>query len=82
LNALDLFRLLEFLKDALVQFGGDAHTGILHLHRPAPLVHAAQAVQLGVTGVPALVIGNRYLLVGARPPEALAGAIEKALEKI
>jgi len=50
-------------------------------YRRAVLIDQAQAVQLGVTGVPALVIGNRYLLVGARPPEALADMIERVLEK-
>lgn len=39
-------------------------------------VDRAQAAQLGITGVPALVIDGRYLVVGARPPEALARIIE------
>ncbi|HXF84122.1 MAG TPA: DsbA family protein [Anaerolineales bacterium] len=47
-------------------------------YRRAALTDLAQAMQLGITGVPALVIGNRYLIVGARPPEALREIIEKA----
>lgn len=41
----------------------------------------AQAAQLGITGVPALVIDRRYLVVGARPPQALASMIEIALRE-
>ncbi|MBI5824554.1 MAG: DsbA family protein [Chloroflexi bacterium] len=48
-------------------------------YRRAALNDQAQAVQLGITGVPALVVDNRYLVVGARPPERLAGIIERAL---
>lgn len=47
-------------------------------YRRAALTDLAQAAQLGITGVPALIFGNRYLLVGARPPEALREMIEKA----
>lgn len=46
-------------------------------YRRAVLTDQAQAAQLGTTGVPALVLGNRYLLVGARPPETLADIIER-----
>lgn len=40
-----------------------------------------QAAQLGITGVPALVLDERYLLVGARPPEILAGLIERVMDE-
>ncbi len=45
-------------------------------YRRAIEVDQAQAAQLGITGVPALVIAGRYLVVGARPPEMLARIIE------
>lgn len=48
-------------------------------YRRAALTDLAQAAQLGITGVPALIIANRYLLVGARPPQALTEVIEQAL---
>jgi predicted DsbA family dithiol-disulfide isomerase len=35
----------------------------------------------GVTGVPAVVIGERYLITGAQPPEAFEQAIRKALSE-
>lgn len=44
-------------------------------YRRAVEADQLQAVQLGITGIPALVIDQRYLVVGARPPEALAGLI-------
>lgn len=48
-------------------------------YRRAVVVDRAQAGQLGITGVPALVIERRYLVVGARPLAALAKLIETAL---
>ncbi len=50
-------------------------------YRRAVGADQAQAAQLGITGVPALVIDRRYLVVGARPPEALASMIERVLEE-
>ncbi len=47
-------------------------------YRRAVSTDLAQAVQVGITGVPALIIGNRYLIVGARSPEALREIIEKS----
>lgn len=47
-------------------------------YRRAVHTDLMQAMQLKITGVPALVIGNRYLLVGARSPEMLREIIEKA----
>ncbi len=38
------------------------------------------AQQMGITGVPTFIVGRRYAVVGAQPPEVLAGAIAKALE--
>jgi predicted DsbA family dithiol-disulfide isomerase len=38
------------------------------------------ASQLGATGVPFFVLDRRYGVVGAQPPEALLGALERAWE--
>ena len=50
-------------------------------YRRAVLTDQAQAAQLGITGVPALVLDNRYLLVGARPPDVLANIIERVMKE-
>jgi predicted DsbA family dithiol-disulfide isomerase len=39
----------------------------------------ARAHQIGVTGVPFFVVGNRYALGGAQPPEVLRRALEQCL---
>jgi predicted DsbA family dithiol-disulfide isomerase len=36
------------------------------------------AAELGITGVPTFIIGNRYAVVGAQPPEVLVSAITRA----
>ncbi len=41
----------------------------------------AQARQMGVTGVPAFIIGNRYAVMGAREPEAIAQAIAEVAKE-
>ena len=41
----------------------------------------AEAQQMGITGVPTFLIGNRYAVIGAREPEVIAGAIAKVLEE-
>jgi predicted DsbA family dithiol-disulfide isomerase len=38
-----------------------------------------QAQRLGITGVPALILDRRYLLIGAQPPTSLAAVIEHVL---
>ncbi len=38
-----------------------------------------QAQRLGITGVPALILDRRYLLMGAQPPDTLAAVIERVL---
>ncbi len=50
-------------------------------YRRAVLTEQAEAVRLSITGVPALVIDHRYLVVGARPPDVLAGVIERAIKE-
>ncbi len=39
----------------------------------------AVAQRIGVTGVPFFILGGKYAVAGAQPPEALASAIEKAI---
>jgi len=41
----------------------------------------SQAQQMGVTGVPAFIIGNRYAVMGAREPEAIAQAIAEVVKE-
>ena len=38
------------------------------------------AHEMGVTGVPAMIFGNKLAVSGAREPEVLAMVIDKALE--
>jgi predicted DsbA family dithiol-disulfide isomerase len=40
-----------------------------------------QAQQMGITGVPTFLVGNRYAVIGAREPEVIAGAIAKVIEE-
>jgi len=41
----------------------------------------ALAQQMGITGVPTFLIGNRYAVIGAREADVIAGAIAKVLEE-
>ena len=41
----------------------------------------SQAQQMGVTGVPAFIIGSRYAIMGAREPEAIAQAIVEVVKE-
>ncbi len=41
----------------------------------------ALAQQMGITGVPTFLVGNRYAVIGAREPEVIAGAIVKVIEE-
>ncbi|MGB5212405.1 MAG: hypothetical protein WBN88_02005 [Anderseniella sp.] len=36
---------------------------------------------MGVTGVPAFIIGSRYAVMGAREPEAIAQAIAEVVKE-
>lgn len=40
----------------------------------------AEAQRLGITGVPCTIVGGRYAVMGAREPEAIAAAIDAAIE--
>lgn len=50
-------------------------------HQQAVLADVDQAFQYGLSGVPALVYNNKYLVSGAQPYELLAQVAEKASEK-
>ncbi len=50
-------------------------------YRQAILNAQIQARRLGITGVPAIVVDNRYLVVGARPPETYAEIIERVIQE-
>lgn len=41
----------------------------------------ALAQQMGVTGVPTFIVGQKYAIVGAQGPEVIAGAIAKVMEE-
>ncbi len=41
----------------------------------------SQAQQMGVTGVPAFIIGSRYAIMGAREPEVIAQAIVEVVKE-
>ena len=41
----------------------------------------ALAQQMGVTGVPTFIVGQKYAVVGAQGPEIIAGAIAKVMEE-
>ena len=41
----------------------------------------AQAQQMGVTGVPAFIVGGRYAVLGAREPEVIAQAIMQVVKE-
>ena len=40
----------------------------------------AVAQKMGVTGVPCFIVDNKYAVMGAQPPEQIAGAIKQAAE--
>lgn len=41
----------------------------------------ATAAQMGVTGVPCFIIDGKYAVMGAQPPDVIAGAIDKILQE-
>ncbi len=67
------------LADAAVQAGLDRTVVERLLAGDADMAKTraeiAQFQKMGVTGVPAFIIGNRYAVMGAREPEAIAQAI-------
>jgi predicted DsbA family dithiol-disulfide isomerase len=51
-------------------------------YRDAVMQDQAEAQHLGITGVPFFVLGGRYGVSGAQPPEVLAGALARAWESL
>ena len=66
--------------------GLDAHAARALLasdeYRDGVAASQREAAQLGVTGVPFYVLGGRYALSGAQPPDVLAQALEQASEPV
>ena len=54
----------------------ESDTDVALVEREDQLAH-----EMGITGVPAIIFGNRIAVSGAREPELLAMAIDKALEE-
>jgi len=73
------------LADAAVQAGLDRIVVERLLAGDADMAETqaeiAQVQKMGVTGVPAFIIGNRYAVMGAREPEAIAQAIAQVAKE-
>lgn len=73
------------LADAAVEAGLERAVVERLLESDADLAETkaeiSQAQQMGVTGVPAFIIGNRYAVMGAREPEAIAQAITEVVKE-
>ena len=71
----------EVLREAALRAGldGDEAEAIARSDHYADAVRAAerQFMEAGVSAVPAFVLGGRYLISGAQPPETLADAIRQ-----
>ncbi|PWG64036.1 DsbA family oxidoreductase [Spiribacter halobius] len=71
----------EVLRAAAVRAGldGDEAEAVARSDRYADAVRAAERrfLEAGVSAVPGFVLGGRYLISGAQPPEALADAIRQ-----
>ncbi len=71
----------QVLADAAVDAGIDRAV-VEHLlagdtDKAETQAEIARIQQMGVTGVPAFIIGNRYAVLGAREPEVIAQAIQE-----
>lgn len=71
----------QVLADAAVDAGVDRAV-VEHLlagdtDKAETQAEIARIQQMGVTGVPAFIIGNRYAVMGAREPEIIAQAIQE-----
>ena len=69
------------LADAAVEAGIDRAV-VEHLlagdtDKAETLAEIAKIQHMGVTGVPAFIVGNRYAVMGAREPEVIAQAIQE-----
>ncbi len=75
----------KVLADAAVEAGLERPVVERLLESDADLeetrAEISQAQQMGVTGVPAFIIGSRYAVMGAREPEAIAQAIAEVVKE-
>ncbi|MEM7636156.1 MAG: DsbA family oxidoreductase [Pseudomonadota bacterium] len=75
----------KVLTDAAVEAGLERAVVERLLESDADLeetkAEISQAQQMGVTGVPAFIIGSRYAVMGAREPEAIAQAIAEVAKE-
>lgn len=71
---------IEVLRETAISIGMDAEEFTAALHDPGyeslVLADEAQAYQIGLEGVPALIFAKRYLVSGAQPYEVLAKVTE------
>ncbi len=76
---------LDVLAELATAVGLDRDQFLAALDDPhyqeAMLADVQQAFQFGLSGVPALVYNNKYLVSGAQPYELLAEVAEKAAEE-
>jgi len=76
---------LDVLAEVATAVGLDHNQFLAALDDPvyqnAVMADVQQAFQYGLSGVPALVYNNKYLVSGAQPYELLAQVAEKASEK-
>jgi predicted DsbA family dithiol-disulfide isomerase len=71
----------QVLADAAVEAGVDRAV-VEHLlagdtDKAETQAEIAQIQRMGVTGVPAFIVGNRFAVMGAREPEVIAQAIQE-----
>ena len=73
---------LQLLKEIAAGVGLDGEQFLAALAQPeyeaAVDADIAQAHEYGLDAVPALIFGEKYLVMGAQPYEVLKGAIEQA----
>ncbi len=75
----------EVLTDAAAMSGMEREIVERLIHSDADVEETkneiALAQQMGVTGVPTFIVGQKYAVVGAQGPEVIAGAIAKVREE-
>lgn len=79
-EGLDIGR-VEILADVAGQAGMDGTEVARRIasdeDRAAVTAEVGAARQAGISGVPTFILANRYAVVGAQPPEAIAEALQK-----
>ena len=75
----------DVLREIAVSVGLDADLFMAALESPeldaAVSADILQAQQLGISGVPALVFENKYLVSGAQPYDVLAEVADRVLDE-